>query len=96
MFKRIVIKLKMIVNYLTTFHILANIRMPRYSEKHYAQKDAQELFFMKLVETGWFTQEALKWLFVHESLKEQRYLYPRISIPKSTWATNVLPLLSDT
>ena len=68
--------------------------MPRHSEKFYAHKETQELFEMKLVETGGFTQEAMQWLFVHKSLKEQ-HLYPRI-IPKSTWATNILPRLSDT
>lgn len=66
MFKRIVIKFKIIVDKLTTFHTLANIRMA-----HYAQKEVQELF-MKLVETGGFTEEALQWLFVHISLQEQR------------------------
>lgn len=59
MFKRIVIKLKIIVDNLTTFYILANIRIPQHSEKHYAQKEVQELFFMKLVKTEGFTQEAL-------------------------------------
>lgn len=65
-------------------------------EKFYAHKETQELFKMKLVETGGFTQEAMQWLIVHKSLKEQRFFYPRITIPKSTWATNILPRLSDT
>ena len=61
--------------------------MPRDSEKYYAHKETQELFEMKLIETEGFTHEAIQWLFFHKSLKEQRYLYPRITIPKSTWVT---------
>ena len=39
MFKRSVIKLKIIVDNLTIFHILANIRILQYSEKYYIHKE---------------------------------------------------------
>lgn len=32
---------------------------------------------------------------MNQGLKEQRYLLSRNAIPKSNWATNVLPFLSD-
>lgn len=62
--------------------------MLRHNKKYYAHKETQASFEMKLVEMGGFTQEAMQWLFIHKFLKQQRYLYPQITIRKSTWVTN--------
>ena len=69
--------------------------MPRQSEKHYIQRDLYNAYLAKLVNDGELSKDVLDWFCMHEGLKEQRYLHPRKSIPKSNWATSVLPNLSD-
>lgn len=70
--------------------------MPRYSKKHYERQDLYDLFIGSVVSSGRITDEALNWLYMNQALKEQRYLLPRDAIPKSNWATNVLPFLLNT
>ena len=69
--------------------------MPRYSKKHYERQDLYNLFIGSVVSSGKITDGPLNWLYMNQGLKEQRYLLPRNAIPKSNWATNVLPFLSD-
>lgn len=69
--------------------------MPRYSKKHYKRKDLYNLFIGSAVNSGTVSNEALNWLYMNQALKEQRYLFPRTSISRSNWASNVLPFLSD-
>lgn len=70
--------------------------MPRYSEKYYLQKDIYGAFVASSLDAGVFSKEALNWLYLNQALKEQQYLSSRIPVPKSNWASNVLPLLSNT
>lgn len=69
--------------------------MPRYSKKHYESKDLYNLFIGSAVNSGSVFNEALNWLYMNQALKEQQYLFPQTSIPKSNWASDVLPFLSD-
>lgn len=69
--------------------------MPRHSIKYHTKNDAYGIFVREFAEQGELTKDALTWLMIHESLRKQRYLYDRLSIPKSNWANTVLPKLSD-
>lgn len=70
--------------------------MPRYSKKYYLPKDTYGAFVVSSLDSDIFSKEALSWLYLNQALKEQQYLSSRISVPKSSWASNVLSLLSDT
>ena len=75
--------------------ILIIITIPRYSKKHYERKDLYNLFIGSAVSSGSIPNEALNWLYMNQALKEQRYLFPRTPIPKSNWAFDILPFLSN-
>lgn len=67
-----------------------------HSKNYYIYKETQELFEMKLVKTGGFTQKTIKWLFVYKFLKKQCYFYSQITIFRLILAINILVWLLNT
>lgn len=84
-----------VISELNDYIFISQTNMPRHSEKHYILRDLYNCYLAKLVDDGELSKEVLDWFCMHEGLKEQRYLHPRASIPKSNWAKSILPNLSD-
>ena len=71
--------------------------MPRVSCKVQLERDLRCLYFLHdaTASSSDESDEALNFLLLAEGIQEQRYLTPRLFVPKSNWASAVLPNLSD-
>ena len=67
--------------------------MPRVSQKERLRRELWDLWIYHLAEEEEEDAETLA--FLHWGLKEQRYLNPRISVPKSSWMVGILPHYSS-
>ena len=71
------------MNYANFDFFITLTKMPQHSEKHYIQRDLYNAYLGKLVDDIKVNKNVLDWFYIHESLKEQRYLHPRKSISES-------------
>lgn len=71
--------------------------MPRHGPRYYLLQDLKAMLVASLADAEEVDEEeVMNWILLLEGVKDQRYLTAREGIPKSTWATTILPDLSDT
>ena len=69
--------------------------MPRLSNKEKYRREIFYLWIKNRKRHGSNHRITRKWRAVHEALAEERYMEPRVFVPKSDWARNILPKYSD-
>ena len=69
--------------------------MPRLSDKEVHRRQLFNLFVGSLARRGRRHPITRKRPAIHEAFVEERYMEPRGVVPKSDWASDVLPQYSD-
>ena len=69
--------------------------MPRPSEKERTRREIWARYLLCAARYGVFHHRARRFLQLHESFMQQRYMYPRLLVPKSNWANHILPQYSE-
>lgn len=69
--------------------------MPRPSEKERTRREIWARYWQSAAQYGFGHHITRRFLRLHEGFKRQRYMYPRLSVPKSNWANHILPQYSE-
>ncbi len=69
--------------------------MPRTSNKERYRREIFNLYIHSYATRGSKHPKTRRLLAIHGGLLEERYIEPRVMVPKSDWATTILPQYSD-
>ena len=69
--------------------------MPRSSQKECTRRELWARYLRNASRYGFHHHATRRLLQLHEGFMQQRYMYPRLPVPKSNWANHILPQYSE-
>lgn len=76
-------------------HITYAIIMPYLSQKECTRREIWTRYLRNASRYGFHHHTIRRLLRLHEGFKQQRYIYPRLPVPKSNCANHILPQYSE-